>query len=547
MARKVKKKANAQNSQQNSRQMPVKKESVFKKNKILTIIIAAILASALILGIVFGIIALTRQNEEFDYLEADLSKYVYISSDDYKNYPLDIPLVTVDESDVKREINRLLVGKKDKNALFAGASVRPQNYVIKLGDEVNLWYRGYSVDENGIKTEINGASNLKDAKPYSLEIGSGSFIKGFEEGLLGKPLHENSLKGVTVGKIEDGDILYISYSAFLSSGAPVTVSDVVIDTSDKENVDKIYGKGFAEFFIGKTIGASATETFRIEGDSVDTIYYEMKVDYAVRCESKPYIIDVVFPPDYNEESLRGANVRFEVYASTAVVYNNAPEWCDAFITETLKETAESLSDYEGETLSAKYENKIRKELEAAKESTNKALIEEEMWRYYLSKLSIKKLPKAAVDKIYLQYLAEVSQYYSVYGSSFSSFDEFAGYYLNLSEKEDWREYLIAKAESSVAEKITFYYIINEEGLLPTAEEYDSIFSDIKEEYMKEFKELYKTELEACKTEEEKAAKLLEIENRLLEYYGEEYFCELVYYKYAIEYLIGFANIIRSIL
>ena len=544
MARKINKKTNVQKTQKTNTAAPEKKEGFLRKNKKLTIIVAAILSLALIVGIVFGIIALVNAGKEIDYLKDDLSKYVYISSEDYKNYPVDIPLVSVDESNVLREINKLLVKNKDKNALFGGASVRPENYTIKLGDVVNIWYRGYSVDENGVKTEIPGTDNFKSGKPEALEIGSGRFIDGFEEALIGKTLHEKSLETVASGKVQPGDIIYISYSAFLADGTPTTVSDAVIDTSDAVSVDKKYGKGFAEFFVGKIIGGTkgTTEAFRVEGETVDTLYYDLKINSAVRTEGEAHIINAVFPADYGEESLRGAEVTFEVYASTAVLYNKIPEWNDTFITEILKETPESLSAYEGETLTEKYENKIRHELEERKEKTNKSLIEEEMWEHYHSKLKIKKLPRAEVDKTYAEYLGEISEYYSIYGMSFKSFDEFARNYFGLSEDQNWSDYIKAEAERSVSEKLTFFYIIRNEGILPDSTEYDSLYSEIKDEYMKEFKQLYKTELDACKTEEEKAAKLVEIEGKLFEYYGERYFHELVYYKYAMDYLIGFADI-----
>ncbi len=544
MARKVKKKFAIQKTQENALKAPVKKESFFKKNKKATVIVAAVLVAALIAGIIFGIIALVNQNKEIDFLNDDLSEYVYISSDDYKSYPVNVPLLSVDDGDVLREINKLLVKNKDKNALFAGASVRPDNYTIKLGDVVNIRYRAYSVDENGVKTEMPDMSNFKDGKPEALEIGSGNIVKGIEEALIGKPLHSKSLEILTTGKVQAGDVIYISYNAFLSNGTPTTVTDVIIDTSDKESVDKIYGAGFSEFFIGKTIGDSkgTTEAFRIEGDDVDTLYYELKIDYAVRSEEEPYLVDVVFPADYRQASLRGVKVIFEIYASTAVIYNKTPEWNDTFITETLKEAPENLAAYEGETLAEKYENKIRSELESAKETTNKALIEEEMWRHYHSKLKLKKLPRAEVKKTYSQYLGEIRQYYNIYGASFKSFDEFARYYFNLSEKENWSDYIMVQAETAVTERLVFYYIINKEGIAPDDLEYERLYNEIKEEYMREYKELYKNEIEACKTEEEKAAKIAEIEKRLFEHYGEKYFRELVYYKYANDYLISFADI-----
>ena len=97
-----------------------------------------------------------------------------------------------------------------------------------------------------------------------------------------------------------------------------------------------------------------------------------------------------------------------------------------------------------------------------------------------------------------------------------------------------------KAEEAVTERLVFYYIIREEGIIPTGEEYERLYNQCKQEHLKYYTELYKSELEACKTEEEKAAKLSEIEARMLSYYGEQYFNELTYYKYGLDKLVGFA-------
>ena len=51
---------------------------------------------------------------------------------------------------------------------------------IRLGDKAYIYYRG-EVDGK----EFEGGSNMSDSAPYGLGIGSGNFIPGFEEGLIG--------------------------------------------------------------------------------------------------------------------------------------------------------------------------------------------------------------------------------------------------------------------------------------------------------------------------------------------------------------------------
>lgn len=520
--------------------MQIKTEAT---KKTVNAIIRVSLAVLLILAFTLSLVACSDADEDFDYINGNHSEYVYIASEDYKNFPVEIPLVSVDESDVQFEINKLLVKNKDKKALYDGDAVYVSGYKIKVGDVAKLWYRAYTTDENGVKTEVPGASNFNDTSPYPLEIGSGNFVKGFEDGLVGKPLQEKGLDVVKTGKVEDGDIIYISYSAFLPNGKPTDVSKVRIDTSDKLAVDKVYGKGFADFLIGKYIGGKAETPppFRVEGEEIDTAYFNLKIDYVLRSEETPYLLDVVFPADYREKSLRGLKVTFEVYVSRAVMYKT-PEWSDSFITDTLKVSPESLSVYEGETLTQKYENKLLSELKASAEIANKSLIAEEMFRYYRSKAEVKKLPEWEVQKMYNQYVNDAAGIYNMYSSSFKTFDEFARYYFGLSSDANWQEFLMTKAEDAVTERLIFFYIINKEGIIPQGEDYDRLYKECIEEYKKYFFEVNKAEIDACKTEEEKTAKRLEIENRMLELYGEKYFRELVYEKYALDYLLAFADL-----
>lgn len=506
-------------------------------------IISAALALILTFSLAISLVACADKGKTVDYINDDLSKYVYISSEDYKNFPVNATLLSVNKDDVQLEINKLLIDNKDKEALYNGAAVRPSNYTIKLGDVVNIWYRGYTTDENGVKTDIKGACNFADIAPLALEIGSGTLIDGFETGLIGKPLQDKSFSKSTTGKVRRGDVIYISYKAFLPDGSPTSLSNVRIDTSDEEGVDKIYGKGFTDYFVGKIIGEEkgSNEAFRIEGEGVDTVYYEMKIDYAVRTEAEPYLLNLQFPADYKEVTLRGVEVTFEVYASTAIIYNT-PTWSDSFITEKLKETAESLAAFEGATLTEKYEDKIYKELVELADDTNAALIEEEMFKHYLSKVEVKKLPEAEVQKMYDKYVSDARELYNYYSTSFKSFDEFAKYYFEITDSVKWQDYVKARAEEAVTERLVFYYIIRNEGFTPSPEEFTQRYNEIREEYRKYYLDLHKTELEACKTEEEKAAKLLEIESNMNAVYSEQYFSELVYYEYGIERLIGFADL-----
>jgi hypothetical protein len=51
---------------------------------------------------------------DVDFLKDDLSKYITISEEDYKNYTINLSFDSVDSSDVEREIMQLIC--KNKNS-----------------------------------------------------------------------------------------------------------------------------------------------------------------------------------------------------------------------------------------------------------------------------------------------------------------------------------------------------------------------------------------------------------------------------------------------
>ena len=111
--------------------------------------------------------------ERFDYLNADLSKYITVKPEIYKNLTLEI--------EEKYEVTDKLLEEYIKEILgnypnITEVTDRP----IKKGDTVYIHYEGY------INGELfAGGSNMSDKEPYPLTIGSGKFIDGFEDGLIG--------------------------------------------------------------------------------------------------------------------------------------------------------------------------------------------------------------------------------------------------------------------------------------------------------------------------------------------------------------------------
>ena len=535
----------------NDNAAPLKQKTAISKKGWIAII-AALLAIAIAGGIILGV-WLANREKTVDFWNDNLSKYITISEDDYKNYTIDIPLEDISDEGFLRKINNVLVKNKNKTALYDAAGVR--NIAITLGDEVLIWYRGYTIDENGNEVDFEGGCNFSydvdELEKSRLEIGSGNFIPGFEEALIGKiPNQYSSFEKIETGSVQKGDVIYLSYSVYHADGSYGTKAYERIDLADKAAVDAKYGTGFYDFFVGKTTDSGVNEPqkigttissqkFFVGTSTVSDAYYDMKVEFVTRCESDPLTIDVRFPADYSKEELRGVNAKFDVYVRNAIIYDT-PELNEKFITETLKISADKLADYEGKTTVEKYTAMLREEYEQTVKEQNRTILENKMWEHYKAKVVVHKLPEAIVQEFYDSYYAEVEAAYEQYKTYYKTLDDFAVVYLGLVSGSDWRNSLIDKARDITLEKLIFYYIMREEELFPSDDEYKKMRDKMYNEMLDYYIDLNKDKLSEYEGEKYDA-EIAILEKELMDYYGESYFKENVYYEYAVEKMIDFAT------
>ncbi|MGM9643680.1 MAG: trigger factor [Eubacteriales bacterium] len=160
-------------------------------NRILKKVILIISASALLLSMLAGCQPVENESEsesesgtesetterDFDYLSANISDYITLSPSEYKNntVTLGTQYIITDE-DVDEYINAQLFENKTKTNGDEQVTDQP----IKLGDSAFIYYTGYLDGE-----KFEGGSNADSDEPHELSIGSGSFIPGFEDGLVG--------------------------------------------------------------------------------------------------------------------------------------------------------------------------------------------------------------------------------------------------------------------------------------------------------------------------------------------------------------------------
>ena len=133
--------------------------------KTVVLITIAICAAVLI-----GVVAYMNQPEKSLYEK--VSKYDdYVTLGEYKGLKYTKEDPTVTDEEIKAEIDSRVQAKATTEDVKKGT--------VKDGDNVNIDYKGTI---NG--KEFDGGS----AEGYTLTIGSGSFIDGFEEGLIGKKI-----------------------------------------------------------------------------------------------------------------------------------------------------------------------------------------------------------------------------------------------------------------------------------------------------------------------------------------------------------------------
>ena len=89
------------------------------------------------------------------------------------------------------------------------------------------------------------------------------------------------------------------------------------------------------------------------------------------------------------------------------------------------------------------------------------------------------------------------------------------------------------------EKLVFYYIVIKEGILPTDEEYKKLYDELFDEYVVYYME-GKTEADYSDAEKYKTERAA-AEKAVIEFYGDAFFRDQVYYDFAIEKLLDFSE------
>ncbi len=302
--------------------------------------------------------------EDFDYANADLSKYITLPENAHKNNTVTLSSsYIISDDEVDAQIADSLFQNKQKTNGDTHVTDQP----IKLGDSAFIYYTGYL---DGVA--FSGGSNASDEKPYELSIGSGSFIPGFEEGLIGVVPNETS-------------------------------------------------------------------------------------------KDSPFDLHVTFPENYGAADLAGKSVIFKVTVEYTVQYT-IPKFNDDYVKNILMEDM-SAEQYRNDLKYAKVKN------EALSAIVSKLREDAEILEY----------PEQSVDYYYDLYIQQYEYYmwyYSMYGYSFESLDDFVPVYIGLGEGEDWREVTRGFAKDVVANTLIYYLVAERESISVSSDEVNEYAENI---------------------------------------------------------------------
>ena len=529
---------------------PKQKKKLSRRGRILLFILIGALSFGALVGGFFGIRALLGYGRDFDYLKTDLSRYVKLSAEDLKNIKMTVRVDKPTEEDVEREILALLVGYK---TLADGES--DPDAVIQNGSVVKFYYSGYLLGANGEREYFSGGSNLSAASASTLTIGSAEFYLGFEEGLIGiRPSETEIPTVIKEGTLSEGDVVYANIVGFHPDGRGLDLYGQRIELTPA--LDDAYGDGFYELLLGAELDTQLVDkTLVLPSEDGDFGYTSIIPLYKTE-GGKAHTVETYVPWSQLEDApnLAGKTAYFDVYIQDTTTYD-VPEFTDAFLTDTVGIITEKLDEYDGATLTEKYRNYVRKELEKDYETRLSDASATSFFEKIKEIATVKRVPRAAVLEIYDDYIADMKVTHEEYLLSTGyteqvyPFDTFAVDYLRLEEGTNYKKHVRELAKETAAETLVTFYAIQLMGVAPSDSElyatYDEILWDLAEQYSGIDESYYESQPdEAAKQEAyaEYVKTMNETKAALVQSLGEEYLLESAYYNSAFPKLLALIKV-----
>ncbi len=474
------------------------------KMKRKTAIILAAVSAFVLAGIVALVLGLTLGGRAYDYTKKDLTKYLKLKRSDYIGIKVELTkdYSVTDETIADKLLALRIANRTDEN-----------NTVLALldwGYDAHIYYWGTCKDEYGNDIQFSGGSNMASSAPSELTLGSGSFIDGFESGLVAARIYPadtgrdyNTTKGLEIGTT---DIVYLSLDHYRYTDAEGTdeigsFSNLRVDLSAPGLLGATFAEQIAKLKTGDSFdfGYSSSKntaplSIDVNGDGVTEELVLSGSVLALATREDSVEIKATFPDDYQEESLQGKTATFHVIVESVDEYDVPSE---KSLTEKMVKTvyADFECDETGDAFLAALREHLRSVAAEEKAEERREDIENEIWKSLMENVKFTgKYPKKAVKENRKTLEAEMRseyQYYSnlwyqQYQSSLGTFEEFVEIYYDVEKGDSWKDYLEKRAKEVTREEILVYSIVKAEKWLLTDAEYEAG----KEELLEEYAELY---------------------------------------------------------
>lgn len=355
-----------------------------------------------------------------------------------------------------------------------------------------------------------------------------------------------------------------------------TVTDEEVDTAirqilgnnktliEDENVVIEEGNVVSIFYNGYYIGENSEKVYFNGGSNVGGSPYALEIgsgafipgfesglvgkkpaDYST---DNPVVVEAQFPEDYHTANLAGKTayfeVTFEIVSKNGKKYYGVyglPELTEDYIRNELRFTDEHLAKYEGDTVVEKYRAYIRDGLKWYNVDVVTPVLtalEDMVWDGAV----IKKYPEAQLKEAYNTVISKIEAYYRDYPTLAAeyTFDEFACTYFGVPKGSDWRAEAEKAAKDEIKIQLIIYYIMDVEGLKPSADEYAVLL----DKYITNALAAENITVNNFSTEEEYNIQKEQKKAWYAAKYGEHYLQSAVYKSIWLDAVVSYANIIE---
>ena len=392
----------------------------------------------------------------YDFPSLRINRYCEIEDSAWKDLSLslDIASYTITDEDVMDYMHEM------QASILTGcpAEEKVVDRTIQKGDSIYLYYCGYT--EDGVA--FQGGCNFGAENPTMLKIGSGTFLPGFEDQLIGVIPNQTSLTKMTTGTIAGTELVYLAYTCQYTDNGNKTSSTFTCQPVNLASAPASYGPTFAEQLSGNEIGSafSFTEIADFDGDGEDEHkVYNGTVLFV--SDETTVTVTLTIPTTYPQNpSLAGKTVTFKVVVDSVVdfVY---PELTADFIINKLNYTPTTTDPV------AEYKANVKSYLQSQEDAELASAKETLLFNTLVDALTIKKWPKNSVSFFYDAYETSMKEdyeyykyYYSYYGYTFP-FTDVSDYIMSICGIEGAttaEQALQAYAERKVKEQLVIFLL-----------------------------------------------------------------------------------------